>query len=135
MKIFDYIFYRVYRVYLKKNDPARFAGIAYMTTLYIFVFFVFLGFLLDLIKGIDKIYVNFIFFVYFSIIVLFNIKRYSSKYILEMNNKYRVDKIPNWLFFVILPLAMIFGILFYILIKKSIVDEYQLQGYLYNRWS
>lgn len=134
MKIFDYIFFRVYSVYLKKNDPARFAGIAYMTTLYVFILFAFLGMILDFMKGIDKIYVKLIFITYFTLILFFNIKRYNTKNILNIKSKFQINRIPNRLFFMILPLSMTLGIIFYICLKKYIVDEYQLQGYLYSKW-
>lgn len=134
MNIFDYIFYRVYRVYLKKDDPARFNSTLYISLIYLFILFPLFSLLLELLRGDDKWVTKSMYIIYCILILFYNVNRYSKNYIKTINTNYKVNSVPNWLFFVILPITMVLGIVFYIWIKKSIVDEYQLQGYIYNNW-
>lgn len=136
IKLKNYIFYRTYIEYLKKNDPARFASSLYLSAIEFTLVLPVFGFILELFRYHNVFYGKLI-FVLLIIIIALNLKYYFNDGILKniitsnKNNKYN-KTISKWWFFCILPLSMIIGFGSHILISIHIVKEYNLQGFLYK---
>lgn len=122
IKIRDYIFYRTYEAYKKKGHSALFSSILYLSACDLFLFSFIYGICIYLLDGIEKKYKYYIFLLYFSIVVFLNIKKYYKTQKIEdlinlYQNNYLNKTIGSWVFFFILPICMVVGIGFHILIS------------------
>jgi len=134
-KIEENIFYRVYIVYLNKDYPATFVSCLYLTFIYMFLLAPIYGVCIDLFKGLDKNIIKFIYIIYVVVIFVMIFKKYYNKVILHAilnGNKNNKQYLPTWCYFLILPVSMIFGIGFYILISTQVLQRFSLEGYLYD---
>jgi len=134
-KIEENIFYRIYVIYLARDYPAKFVSSLYIAFIYIFLFAPVYGLCVDLIHGVDKLIIKFLYAFYFLLILIRIFIKYYNKVILTnvfKENKNKKIIFPNWCYFLILPLSMIFGIGLYILLSQSIMQKFNLEGYLYN---
>jgi hypothetical protein len=133
MIFFDYVFYRVYLQYLKKNDPAKFASTLYISVIYIFLLSPLLEIIAEIFRKKNGKIPIVLFVMYIIFILLFNFIRYFKNDKIEKmkmifkSNKYN-KQIPGWIFFFILPFFMIIGIMLVVLISKYIIEPYRLSG-------
>ncbi|KXH79543.1 hypothetical protein [Chryseobacterium kwangjuense] len=134
-KIEENIFYRVYIAYLNKDYPATFVSCLYITFIYMFLLAPIYGFCIDLLKGLDKNIIKFLYIIYVVIILILIFKKYYNKVTLQAilnGNRNNKQYLPNWCYFLILPVCMIFGIGLYILITIQVLQRFNLEGYLYS---
>lgn len=110
MVIFDYIFYRTYKAYVKAGDPARIMSTLYISYSLFFLFAIFPCILADLFRvsgsQASETLMNCIMWSYAFFCLVITCKRYNSNYIKHLllkfkNSKYN-RKIPTWVFFAIL---------------------------------
>ncbi|SDI27167.1 hypothetical protein SAMN04488062_1342 [Flavobacterium omnivorum] len=139
IKIRDYIFYRTYEAYKKKEHPALFSSTLYLSACDLFLFSFSYGICIYLLDGIEKKYKYYIFLLYFSIVVFLNINKYYKKQKIKdlislYQNNYLNKTISSWVFFFILPICMVVGIGFHILIS-IIIKKYNLEGWLFFYFS
>lgn len=129
MGILDYIFYRLYMGYKNRKDrhpaPRLYASTYFMVTL--FEFAVPSSFLLEYITNNRALSVDCFGLIGFIIIPVFTIKRYNRKKIatlLQRYKNYRHNKlIPSWIFFLLLPLALLWAFFISGLIIKYILNQ------------
>jgi len=134
-KIEENIFYRVYNAYLNKDYPAVFVSSLYLIFIYIFLLAPFYGVFVDLLKGMDKVLVKFLYAFYIiTISILVFSKYYNNKKLdkILLENKNIKPLLPTWCYFLALPLSMILGIGFYIFISINILKRFNLEGYFYH---
>ncbi len=134
-KIEENIFYRVYIAYLNKDYPATFVSCLYITFIYMFLLAPIYGLCIDLFKGLDVNIIKFLYIIYVMVIFIVIFKKYYNKVTLNAilnRNKNNKQYLPTWCYFLILPVSMIFGISFYILISIQVLQRFSLEGYLYD---
>lgn len=134
-KIEENIFYRVYIAYLNKDYPATFVSCLYITFIYMFLLAPIYGLCIDLFKGLDVNIVKFLYIIYVMVIFIVIFKKYYNKVTLNAilnRNKNNKQYLPTWCYFLILPVSMVFGISFYILISIQVLQRFSLEGYLYD---
>ncbi|HCA07163.1 hypothetical protein [Chryseobacterium sp.] len=133
-KIEENIFYRVYIAYLNKDYPATFVSCLYIALIYMFLLAPIYGLCIDLLQGLDKNIVKFIYVIYVATIILIIFKKYYKKAILKnvLDKNKSKQYLPTWCYFLILPLSMILGVGFYVLISIQILQRFNLEGYLYK---
>lgn len=134
-KIEENIFYRTYIAYLNKDYPATFVSCLYIAFIYIFLLAPIYGLLSDLLSGIDKRTMKLLYAVYVLIILIMVFRKYYNKNIFNRvlsENKIKKTYLPTWSYFLVLPLCMILGIGSYILISVYIIQQFNLEGYLYR---
>ncbi len=134
-KIADYVFYRMYIAYLKKDDPALFTSILFISTCYFNIFLPLIGTLGNLMKKGETHKNGYIILVYGLLIIFFVGRRYikNRNDILRRYSKSKYNKsVPTWMIYIIFPLSIVFGIGLFIVIMKTIINPYNLTGYLYN---
>lgn len=133
----DYIFYRTYLAYEKKEMPGKFSSSLYLACICIFLFLPIYGILNDLFLGASKLILRSVLCFYLGVVFFYIFRRFyrneKLKYILScFKNSPQNEKIPTWLFFFILPICMIAGIGLYSLLSSYFIQNYNLEGYLYN---
>lgn len=134
-KIADYVFYRMYIAYLKKDDPALFTSILFISTCYFSIFFPLIGTLGNLMKKGESHKNGYIILVYGLLIIFFVGRRYIKNRddILRRYSKSKYNKsVPTWMIYIIVPICMVLGIGLFIVIMKTVIRPYNLTGYLYN---
>ena len=137
MAIADYIFYRVFWAYKKKGEAAKLLSLLYVAMVLVFFLFPFALFLLELLRDPWHRNDGYLYSAYLLIVFAYSCFRFfPNKNIRLLNRKY--DKshynhsIPNWCFFVVLPLCMVWGIVAYSLVVKWLVKPFALRGIVYN---
>lgn len=133
----DYIFYRVYWAYKRKGEAARVLSLLYVAMVIAFLLFPFAMFLCELLRDSWHKNDGCLYFVYLLTVLIYSCFRFfPGKKICLINRKY--DKshynntIPNWCFFAILPLSVVWGIIAYSLVVKLLVKPFALEGIVYN---
>jgi uncharacterized membrane protein len=112
--ILDYIFYRAYRAYKKKQGSGHFSATAYCSAICVCAFMP-LYCLFDVFLRNHQSFRKPVVVFYIILIIAGVFIRYFRKNKLEsIFQRYRHSKynktIATWLFFLILPLCMIFGV-------------------------
>ncbi len=133
----DYIFYRVYWAYNKKGESAKFLSLLYMTMVFAFLFYPFALFLCELLRNPCHGNDGYLFSIYLLIALIYSYLRFfPSKKILFINQKFNGNhynhKIPDWCFFLILPLSIVWGVAAYSLLVKFLIKPFALRGIIYN---
>ena len=135
-KIEEYIFYRTYMVYKKKNDPALFSSSMYLTTIYIFLLMSIYGFIANLFRNNESIYHRGIVIGNIISIGIYVVRKYYNQKnlnnILAQNQK-KKKILPTWLYFTILPISMVIGVALYGLITSYIIKKFDLEGIIYQK--
>ena len=112
----DYIFYRVYWAYNKKRESAKFLSPLYMAMVFAFLFFPFALFLCELLRDSYHRNDGYLLSIYLLMILIYSYLRFfPNKKIWLINKKFEGNgynyKIPDWCFFVVLPLSIVWGII------------------------
>ena len=135
-KIEEYIFYRTYMAYKKKNDPALFSSVMYLIGIYFSLLMPIHSSIIDLFKGIGKNYEKGMMFVCMIIIGIYVIRKYYNpqnlKNILAQNRK-KKKILPTWCYFTILPISMVIGVALYGLITSFVIKKFGLEGIIYQK--
>ena len=133
----DYIFYRVYWAYNKKRESAKFLSPLYMAMVFAFFFFPFALFLCELLRDSYHRNDGYLLSIYLLMILVYSYLRFfPNKKIWLINKKFEGNgynhKIPDWCFFVVLPLSIVWGIITYSLLVKFFIKPFALRGIIYN---
>ncbi len=138
MKILDYIFYRLYNAYAKKDNSPVFSSICVMSAQIFVLVSPIIGMLYELIKNesttIPKVLVVSI----IGFIMLLLRHRYGNKVIRNkilygIRKKSKWDKLPDIFFYLFLTiLSVVIGIGLFIIIKKAVIDTYNLEGIVWR---
>lgn len=135
-KIEEYIFYRTYMAYKKKNDPALFSSSMYLTTIYIFLLMPIYGFIANLFRNNESIYHRGIVIGNIISIGIYVVRKYYNQKnlnnILAQNQK-KKKILPTWLYFTILPISMVIGVALYGLITTYVIKKFDLEGIIYQK--
>ena len=135
-KIEEYIFYRTYMAYKKKDDPALFSSVMYLIGIYFSLLMPIHSSIIDLFKGIGKNYEKGMMFVCMIIIGIYVIRKYYNpknlKNILAQNRK-KKKILPTWCYFTILPISMVIGVALYGLITSFVIKKFGLEGIIYQK--
>ena len=136
IRILDYIFYRTYIAYMKKNDPAEFVSPLYLWLCLFFLFLPLFAIFGDMASGDNGIYTNCVFGMYCFFVFIFVYIRYVKKdtikeIIKNFSNCSLNRTIPTWCFFLALPISMVVGVTGLILVTKYIIYPYGLTGIWY----
>ena len=133
----DYIYYRVYWAYRKKRESAKILSFLYMTMVFAFLFlpvaFSFCELLRDPCRRNDGCLLS----IYLLIVLMYSYLRFfSNKKIRSINERFKENHlnqmIPDWWFFVFLPLSIAWGITIYCLLVKFFIIPFALRGIIYN---
>lgn len=133
----DYIYYRVYWAYRKKRESAKILSFLYMTMVFAFLFlpvaFSFCELLRDPCRRNDGCLLS----IYLLIVLMYSYLRFfSNKKIRSINERFKENHlnqmIPDWWFFVFLPLSIAWGITIYCLLVKLLIIPFALRGIVYN---
>lgn len=133
----DYIFYRVYWAYNKKRESAKFLSPLYMAMVFAFLFFPFALFLCELLRDSYHRNDGYLLSIYLLMILIYSYLRFfPNKKIWLINKKFEGNgynyKIPDWCFFVVLPLSIVWGIITYSLLVNFLIKPFALRGIIYN---
>lgn len=133
----DYIFYRVYWAYNKKRESAKFLSPLYMAMVFAFLFLPFALFLCELLRDSYHRNDGYLLSIYLLMILIYSYLRFfPNKKTWLINKKFEGNgynnKIPDWCFFVILPLSIVWGIITYSLLVKFFIKPFALRGIIYN---
>lgn len=133
----DYIFYRVYWAYRKKGESAKILTTLYMTMVIAFLFFPLALFLCELLRDPWRSNDGYLLLIYLLTVFLYSYLRFfPNKKICLITKKFCKNSynhlIPNWCFFLILPLSTAWGISAYALLAKFIINPLGLRGFIYN---
>ena len=135
-KVEEYIFYRTYMAYKKKNDPALFSSVMYLIGIYFSLLMPIHSSIIDLFKGIGKNYEKGMMFGCMIIIGIYVIRKYYNpknlKNILAQNRK-KKKILPTWCYFTILPISMVIGVALYGLITSFVIKKFGLEGIIYQK--
>ena len=136
IRILDYIFYRTYIAYMKRNDPAGFVSPLYLGICLFFSFLPLFAIFGDMVRGDNVLYNNSFIGIYILGIFLFVYIRYSRKYkirelIGEFSNCSLNRAIPTWCFFCVYPISIVLGVTGLILVTKYIIRPCGLTGIWY----
>lgn len=137
MAMVDYIFYRVYWAYKKKGESAKVLSLLYMTMVFAFFFFPLALFLCELLRDPGRRNDGYLLAIYLLIVLACSyLKFFPNKKICLINKKFNKNHsnhlIPDWCFFVILPLSIAWGITTYYLLVKFFINPFALRGIIYN---
>ena len=133
----DYIYYRVYWAYRKKRESAKILSFLYMTMVFAFLFlpvaFSFCELLRDPCRRNDGCLLS----IYLLIVLMYSYLRFfSNKKIRSINERFKENHlnqmIPDWWFFVFLPLSIAWGITIYCLLVEFLIIPFALRGIIYN---
>ena len=133
----DYIFYRVYWAYKKKREAAKILCLLYMTIVLAFLFSPIALCLCELLRDPWRRNDGYLLSIYLLIVILYSYLRFfPTKRILSLDKKFDKNNynhlIPDWSFFLILPLSIAWGISAYILLVKFLINPFALRGIVYN---
>ena len=135
-KVEEYIFYRTYMAYKKKNDPALFSSSMYLTTIYIFLLMPIYGSIANLFRNNRNIYDQGIVVGSMISIGIYVIRKYYNpknlKNILAQNRK-KKKILPTWCYFTILPISMVVGVALYGLTTSYVIKKFGLEGIIYQK--
>ena len=137
MAMVDYIFYRVYWAYKRKGEAARVLSLLYVAMVLAFFLYPFAMFLCELLRDPGHKNDGCLFFIYLLAVLAYSSFRFfPDKNISLINGKY--DKshynntVPNWCFFAILPLSVVWGVTAYSFVVKLLVKPFALRGIVYS---
>lgn len=134
----DYIYYRMYVWYKRKKDCAKITSALFIASIRFFLYFPFMGIAINFFNNARKGLTLILYLVYAVSILTHSLIKYTRQTdsILEKYKHSKYNKtIHNYVIFSILPISVIGGILFYILLYKTVVIPYALEGkffYLIN---
>ena len=135
----DYIFYRVYWAYSKKKESAKILSLLYMTMVlwFWFCFFPFALFLCELLRNPWHGNDGYLLSIYLLIVSIYSYLRFfPNKKISLINKKFDRNpynhKIPDWCFFTVLPLSIVWGIATYALLVIFLIKPFAFRGIIYN---
>ena len=127
-KVEEYIFYRTYMAYKKKDDPELFSSSMYLIGIYFSLLMPIHSSIIDLFKGIGKNYEKGMMFGC-MIIRIYVIRKYYNpknlKNILAQNRK-KKKILPTWCYFTILPISIVVAL--YGLITSFVIKKFGLEG-------
>mgnify|MGYP007093312043 FL=1 len=135
----DYIYYRMYIWYKRKKDCARINSALFIASIRFFLYFPFMGIAISFFNNGRKDLALILYSVYAVTILMHSLIKYTrqTNSILEKYKHSKYNKTThNYVIFSTLPISVIGGILFYILLYKTVVIPYALEGkffYLINR--
>lgn len=122
----DYIFFRIYRVYKVKHDPAMLNSILYLSCVLMFVLLPITGVIFEMVRKDGKINLLFFILYFISILAFISVRYGNKKKVNNLYNRYSQHnlnrKIPTYCFFLILPICIILGVSIYILILKYVIN-------------
>ena len=127
----DYIYYRMYVWYKRKNDCARVNSVLFITSVKFFLFFPIIGIVITFFDSDKKNMTLMLYLVYAILMLMHSLIKYirQTNSILE---KYKHSKynrtIHNYVIYSILPISVIGGILFYVILYKTVIIPYALRG-------
>lgn len=128
-KIEEYIFYRVYTAYQKKDDIPLFSSVMYIIAIYMALSLFICGSIANLVKSNDFPYDKGVFIIWYSYIIIYVLRKYYNKSIRNRilnHNSLKRKLFPNWFYFLLLPLSIILGIVLYSLCYVYIIKQYNL---------
>lgn len=133
----DYIFYRVYWAYKKKGESAKTLSLLYMTMVFAFLCLPLALFLCELLRDPWRRNDGYLLSIYLLIVLIYSYLSFLSKkkiYLINKKNKnnHLNHVIPDWWFFVILPLSIAWGITIYYLLVKFLITPFSLRGVIYR---
>ena len=135
-KVEEYIFYRTYMAYKKKDDPALFSSSMYLIGIYFSLLMPIHSSIIDLFKGIGKNYEKGMMFGSMISIGIYMIRKYYNpknlKNILAQNRK-KKKILPTWFYFTILPISMVIGVALYGLTTSYVIKKFGLEGIIYQK--
>jgi amino acid transporter len=130
----DYIFYRIYKGKINKNQSPLLGA---MLFLYICIILLFLPIIgnLSYLLGVGKNNIKVFSFIFCFIIFIYIYYRYAfrNKYksiILKYEKKHLKNEIPLWVLELAYPICVVIGISLWGGIYKYIIQEYNLEGKL-----
>jgi len=135
-KVEEYIFYRTYMAYKKKDDPALFSSSMYLIGIYFSLLMPIHSSIIDLFKGIGKNYEKGMMFVCMIIIGIYVIRKYYNPKNLNnilVQNQKKKKILPTWCYFTILPISMVVGVALYGLITSYVIKKFGLEGIIYQK--
>lgn len=122
----DYIFFRIYRAYKVKHDPAMLNSILYLSCVLMFVLLPITGIIFEMVRKDGKINLLFFILYFISILAFISVRYGNKKKVNSLYNRYSQHnlnrKIPTYYFFLILPICIILGVSIYILILKYVIN-------------
>lgn len=135
--ILNYIFYRIYISYRRKNDPPKFSTILYLVCSLMFLLMPIAGIFLEAMRNENEELPIIYFILYLASVFTFVLIKYrDDDKIAGLIDKYYYDKmnkaIPSWVFFMILPFSMVFGLGGFILMSKYFIIPYNIRGVAYD---
>jgi|GEM_PF-1087141 hypothetical protein len=134
-KIEEYIFYRTYIAYKKKNDPALFSSVMYLCAIYMALSLFICGTFANFFRSKYHSYDKWIFIIWYAFIIIRIIRKYYNQKnlndILAQNQKKKI--LPTWFYFTILPISMVIGVALYGLITSYIIKKFDLEGIIYQK--
>ena len=133
----DYIFYRVYWAYKKKRETAKIRSLLYMTMVLAFFFSPLALCLCELLRDPWRRNDGCLLSIYLLIVMIYSYLRFvPTKRIILLDKKFDKNHynhlIPDWSFFLILPLSIVWGISAYIMLVKFLIIPFALRGIVYN---
>ena len=133
----DYIFYRVYGAYNKKRESAKILSLLYMTMVIAFSFAPLALFVCELLRDPCRSNDGYYLSGYLLLVLICTyLKFFPGSKIWLLNKKFDKNHynrlLPDWCFFVILPLSITWGITMYYLSVKYIILPFALRGVIYN---
>ena len=115
----DYIYYRMYVWYKRKKDCAKINSALFIASIRFFIYFPFMGIAINFFNNARKGLTLILYLVYAVSILTHSLIKYTRQTdsILEKYKHSKYNKtIHNYVIFSILPISVIGGILFYILL-------------------
>lgn len=103
-RIEEYIFYRVYIAYKKKDDIPLFSSVMYIIAIYMALSLFICGTFANLFKNQEFPYDKSVFIIWYSFIIIRILKKYYNKNIRNkvlMENSIKNKVFPNWFYFFI----------------------------------
>ncbi len=133
----DYIFFRVYRAYNKKREYAKILSLLYLAMTFAFFFFPLALFLCELLRDPWRGNDGYLLSIYLLLVLIYTYLRFfPDKKVHLINKKFGKNQynhlIPDWCFFMILPLSITWGITTYVLLEKFFIKPLALRGIIYN---
>ena len=133
----EYIFYRVYWAYKRKGEAARVLSLLYVAMVLAFLLYPFAMSLCELLREPGHKNDGCLFFVYLLAALAYSCFRFfPNKNISLINKKFSKSRynntVPNWCFFAILPLSVVWGIISYSLVVKLLVKPFALRGIVHG---
>ena len=137
MVIMEYIYYRIYLAYQRNGDAAILLSPLYIAIVYALIFSPIAMFIIELLKDPQSSNSIYILAIYMLLVLLYTFRKYCLHTDIKLLSKKFAQKkinrsIPNWCFFIILPLCFIWWIMTYSMMVDFIIKPLGLRGFIYN---